>query len=103
MRWAVTALFYSALHEMRAYAIAAYGHRVTSHEGWRKFEKNHPELRRTASQYDLLKQYSQTARYYLEVHSDQDFAKLRERVITIKNAWRGKTMKRVTPAGLPHD
>jgi uncharacterized protein (UPF0332 family) len=63
--WAITALFYAAVHAVRAYLLARHGIRVAAHEDMRRLLQEHPELKRTHTSYNHLKQQSESARYYL--------------------------------------
>jgi hypothetical protein len=84
--WAITALFYSAVHAVRAYLLARHGVRVAAHEDMRSLLQLHPELRRTHTAYNHLKQQSESARYYLNpafTWSDYDsLLKDAERILT---------------------
>jgi hypothetical protein len=92
--WAITALFYSAVHEIRAYLKAKHGLNVASHEEMRHVEQRHPELQRTKGIYDLLKQESHSARYYLnERFTWSDYEILRKKATAFQAAWRSKTLQ----------
>jgi hypothetical protein len=91
LQWAVTALFYSALHVLRAYLLARHGERVTAHDEMHALLAKYPELNRTKAPYDLLKQESHAARYYLSekfTWTDYDF--LRKECSRVLNTWQPK-------------
>lgn len=91
--WAITALFYSAVHAVRAYLLARHNVKVTSHDDVKSFERQYPEIRRTVIDYEWLKQESHSARYYLSPHFTwDDYAKLRKAAEKIDNTWRTKTV-----------
>ena len=90
--WAITGLFYSSLHVVRAYLTARHGFEVREHrdmdEVWRRF----PEVAKIRRTYDLLKQESQTARYYGGPHFTwNDFSRLRQTALSINAPWTMKT------------
>jgi len=95
--WAITALFYSALHELRAYIQARHNREIATHEDMRDLPSTYPELRKTSTDYEELKQQSQGARYYMKEFTWDDFARLRSTVTRIKSCWRGKTEKELEP------
>jgi hypothetical protein len=63
--WAVTVLFYSAVHFTRAYLASCHGIRIVRHEDMNEAWKRYPDLAQIRSSYDLLKQQSHKHRYYL--------------------------------------
>jgi hypothetical protein len=84
--WAITALFYAAIHAVRAYLVSEKGEKVTAHMEMRHLYNSYPELKRTQKAYDLLKQQSEAARYYLAVFTWKEFEALRpdaERVLAV--------------------
>lgn len=89
--WAITALFYSAVHALRAYLRACKGVTIASHDDFHTQQRIYPELNRTKVEYDLLKQESQSARYYCGEFTWEDFDKLRAKANKVANTWRNKT------------
>lgn len=89
--WAITALFYAAVHAVRAYLRHAKGVVVSSHEDIRKFEEKYPELRRTEVPYKHLKQQSESARYYLNSRFTwTDYEELRKDAVRVLKVWESK-------------
>lgn len=87
--WAITALFYSAVHALRAYLLARHGVRVAAHEDMRRLLEAHPELRRTHTAYNHLKQQSESARYYLNpAFTWADYDLLRKDADRVLVTWR---------------
>lgn len=87
--WAITALFYSAVHAVRAYLLAHHGVRVVAHEDMRRMLESHPELRRTHTSYNHLKQQSESARYYLnQSFTWADYDKLLKDAERVLSTWR---------------
>lgn len=92
--WAVTALFYAALHETRAYLMAAHGRRVVAHDDMRSVWGEHPEMRSVRSPYTELKQQSESARYYLNrAFRPDDFVYLKARYEIVRSLLRPKTVR----------
>lgn len=92
LQWAVTALFYAAVHSVRAYLSARHGVQVTAHSDMPGLIAKYPELKGTQRDYDMLKQQSHSARYYLnESFTWDDYDKLRAAAVRISNAWLAKT------------
>jgi hypothetical protein len=89
--WAVTALFYAALHEIRAYLLAHHQVKIGDHQELRRFEVDYPELKRTSQDYHQLKIDSELARYNTGTFSWQDYVELRTNVERIIRCWRHKT------------
>jgi HEPN domain-containing protein len=85
--WAITSLFYAAVHAVRAYLVSEKGEKVTAHAEMRGFYEKYPELKKTKSAYDLLKQESEGARYYLTKFTWEDFAKLRPDARKVIAVW----------------
>ncbi len=86
--WAITALFYAAVHAVRAYVLEHHGIRVVSHEDVRRLRHRFPELRKTESKYAHLKQQSEAARYYLSDHFTwADFDELRRDAEMVLKTW----------------
>jgi len=82
--WAVTGLFYSAVHLVRAY-LRTKGCVISAHQDMRSKYDEYPELRRVKPSYEHLKQQSEQARYYVVPFAASDVAKLRKSVETIAN------------------
>ena len=99
--WAITALFYAALHSVRGYLKACKQVDVTSHDDFKALVHTHTELKRTSVEYDLLKQESQSARYYCNPNFTwADVDELRKKAEKIANTWRAPTMRCLTaPTG----
>jgi hypothetical protein len=83
--WAVTALFYAAVHEARAYLVARHGRRIVAHDDMRAVWSAHPEMQPGRVPYTELKQQSESARYYLNrAFSADDFAFLETKYARIR-------------------
>jgi hypothetical protein len=88
--WAITALFYSALHVVRAYA-ATKGDVITSHEDMRSLIHARPELKSTHPSYQNLKQQSEKWRYYLDKQFTwADYDEIRKHADRILKTWKPK-------------
>ena len=86
--WAITALFYSAVHCVRAYLVSAKKAKVVSHEDFRRLEREFPELNASRAPYQTLKQQSESARYYLNKNFTwADYQKLRRDAARVLNTW----------------
>jgi hypothetical protein len=100
--WAITALFYAALHAVRAYLKACKQVDVASHGDFKGYERQFPELRRTALDYNHLKQESQSARYYCNPNFTWDnFDDLRRKAERVANVWVPKATSCITGAADP--
>jgi hypothetical protein len=87
--WAITVLFYAAVHAVRAYLAARHEVVVTAHIDMRQHVATYPELRRTKADYEQLKQQSESARYYGdECFTWQDFDKLKQTAVRIRSTWK---------------
>jgi hypothetical protein len=75
--WAMTALFYSAVHLVLAYVVQSGG-TVTSHGERRSFIHGNPELRSILSAYNELKILSENARYDCHLYSQPEFEETTE-------------------------
>ena len=92
--WAITALFYAAVHSVRGYLKACKQIDVSSHDDFRQWIQKYPELKRTSSEYDLLKQQSQSARYYCNPNFTwTDVDVLRKKAEKVAATWRDLTLK----------
>jgi hypothetical protein len=90
--WAITALFYCAVHVIRAYLTGVKGVTVSAHEDMHRCYREFPELTKTRAEYQLLKQESEAARYYLsDKFTWTDYDKLRSRLGKIEAVWNPKT------------
>lgn len=70
--WAVTVLFYSALHKVQAYLVGAGS--VTKSHGQREVQMlRRSELLPIIDSYELLRRHSENARYECQVFSKADF------------------------------
>ena len=97
--WAITALFYAALHETRAYLAARHGKHVVAHEDMRPVWGAHPEMGRCRAPYTELKQQSESARYYLNQAFDPaDFEHLRARYQSVRSLLRPRTERALREA-----
>ena len=86
--WAITALFYSAVHSVRAMLLAKHKVVASSHEDVRAYERQYPELKRTNTSYRHLKQQSESARYYLNRRFTwKDYRTLRNDAVRIQKTW----------------
>ncbi len=104
--WAITALFYGALHAVRAYLKACKDVDVTSHEDFSNHARAYPELKRSQVDYDWLKQESQAARYYCNPNFTwADFVQLRKAANKVLATWEPLAKKciaaQAAPANLP--
>lgn len=87
--WAITALFYSSVHAVRAYLLARHDVRVAAHEDMRSLLQKHPELKKTHTAYYHLKQQSESARYYLnQAFTWSDYDSLRRDAERVLATWR---------------
>ena len=92
--WAITMLFYTAVHAVRGYLLARHRVVVSSHEDIRKYEKEHPELAKMQAPYKELKQQSEAVRYYLnEKFTWDDYAHLRSRAARVLDHWQAQANK----------
>lgn len=92
--WAITALFYCAVHAVRAYLVAAKGVRVSAHEDMKRYLADYPELRKTSSAYSTLKQESESARYYLNSNFRwKDYDELRKDAARVLATWKPKVVE----------
>lgn len=86
--WAITALFYAAVHAVRAHLVHRHGEVVTSHEDLRHLKDKYTELNRTLSKYSYLKQQSESARYYLnDSFTWADFDKIDPQAVLVLKTW----------------
>ncbi len=86
--WAITALFYAALHSVRAYLKACKNVDVSSHDDFKAYERQFPELKKTALDYNFLKQESQSARYYCNPNFTwTNFDDLRKKAERVAGIW----------------
>jgi len=87
--WAITALFYSALHAVRAYLKACKNIEISSHDDHKAKQRHEAtELNRTAVDYRQLEQQSQSARYYCNGNFTwDDFDHLRKNANKVANTW----------------
>ena len=98
--WAITALFYAAVHEARAYLVARHGRRIVAHDDMRAVWDSHPEMRAGRTPYTELKQQSESARYYLNrAFVASDFSFLAERYGAVRSVLRAKTERAIRDAG----
>lgn len=97
--WAVTAVFYAAVHEARAYLRARHGRRIVAHEDMRGVWDAFPEMRAGKAPYTELKQQSESARYYLNrAFTADDVAFLATRYGTLRSLLRAKTERAIAAA-----
>jgi len=82
--WAITALFYAAVHYVRSYLVVRHQRHVEAHEAMRQVWREFPEMQRIRSEYELLKKESEQFRYYLVQFSTDDFKKLQTKLDKIK-------------------
>lgn len=93
--WAITALFYSAVHFTRAYLSARHGVQVSSHEEMRAIWNRHPELRQIKADYVHLKQVSEGFRYYLEDFAPEDVDRTRRHAEKIRSFLENKILRAI--------
>ena len=70
--WAITALFYSAMHLIQAYLVQS-GRTANSHWQRRQWIRNLTELRPVLAAFDELQAYSENARYECRNFSQSEF------------------------------
>jgi hypothetical protein len=100
--WAITALFYAALHAVRAYLKACKSVDVSSHDDFKAYERQYPELKKTALDYNFLKQESQSARYYCNPNFTwSNFDELRKKAERVAGIWVPKANGCMTGAASP--
>lgn len=89
VRWAITALFYSAMHALDAYMLGRHGEVPSEHrDRWPWFrDRRYPELKRFAHDYKELYDNSRDARYYPVVFTWGDYDKLRVRSRHMIDRW----------------
>lgn len=83
--WAITALFYAAVHWVRSYLVVRHQRHVEAHEAMRQVWRDFPEMRSIRSEYELLKKESEQFRYYLVEFSPEDFTKLKVKLDKIRS------------------
>ncbi len=74
--WALTALFYSALHYVEGY-LAAFGFYTGNHKVLREEIDGNPQLQALSDDYQELFDYSYNARYRMRNYAPADFSKAR--------------------------
>ncbi len=82
--WALTALFYAALHYVEAYFATRSIHSV-DHRARDSAIQRDPNLRKIFNDYSELKNYSINARYYMYPIKSGDVALLLSRLQAIKS------------------
>jgi hypothetical protein len=86
--WAITSLFYCAVHALRGYLLARHGVVVSSHEDIRTYELKYPEIKRAGAPYKHLKQQSESARSYLNPRFTwDDYSELRKDAVRVLDHW----------------
>jgi hypothetical protein len=93
--WAVTAMFYSAVHRVRAYLFAHHGERIARHDDMRDQWRKYPEMRPIKVEYELLKQESEQARYYLAEFTPAEVEALRQYLQRIQRMLEAKTARAI--------
>jgi hypothetical protein len=92
--WAITMLFYAAVHAVRGYLRLRHGVVVSSHEDIRQFERSYPELLKMQAPYKELKQQSEAVRYYLnEKFTWDDYEHLRLKAKRLLDHWEAQAAK----------
>jgi len=79
IRWAVTALFYAALHALSAYMLHRYDVVALEHKHRWPWLRTYSELKRFAYDYRELYERSHAARYSPATFTGSDYDKLRAR------------------------
>ena len=81
--WALTALFYAALHGLRAYFVTQ-GYQADSHEAAKRLCLADHRTRVLRPDYEHLKQTSEKARYYLDTQATwDDYTKVRQKAVKV--------------------
>jgi len=82
--WAISMLFYAALHRIQAY-LSAKGSRPLSHQDRDREIESNGSLSAIYGDYRRLKDMSRAARYEMPNYVQEDFAKAAARLEKIKN------------------
>lgn len=96
--WAVTVMFYSAVHYTRGYLASCHGLRVVRHDDMKGLWKTFTDLAQIRSSYDLLKEKSHAHRYYLVKFTDPQVSQLLVHLQKIKKHLEPLIMKGNTNA-----
>jgi len=72
LEWAITAVFYAALHHVNAY-FAHYGVTCQSHEQTRQEISRDPRIKGVFGDYRELETLAHAARYTMRVFSERDY------------------------------
>jgi hypothetical protein len=88
VRWAVTALFYAAVHSLNAYVRHRYQVGVRSHRARDKWFAAYPELARFEVEYNDLRVNSEFARYSSVAVSWQQYDAIEQRSMPMIDHWR---------------
>ncbi len=83
--WALTALFYSALHYVEGY-LAGFSYYVRNHDALKEEIHRNPELRSLYEDYRDLFDYAYNARYRMRNYSEADFEEAKASFRRIRNA-----------------
>lgn len=97
--WAITALFYSAVHFMRAYLAAHHGVQIASHDAMHELWNRFPELRKVKVEYVHLKQTSEAFRYYLQDFDAQDVIDTRRHLAKVRGVLEPKIVRALAGGG----
>ena len=95
--WAITAVYYAALHAASGYVLARHGDRVATHADRDRWFRpgGFPEFSRVdRTDYLDLKRQSEAARYHGQIFGWPDFAKLRARAAQFVAKFSGRTASR---------
>lgn len=95
--WALVAVFYAALHCVRAY-FATHGAEVSSHEDGERQFRGRPEIMRCFASYKALKEMSEGFRYFHDVIPREQVEKALKSLAGIKNLVDGQTRRRCRAA-----
>jgi hypothetical protein len=83
VNWAITALFYAALHYVDAY-LSSRGKREADHERREWVIQNDPILSEIWQPYRYLKHLSREARYEIAPYTEVEFRKAKQRLQQVK-------------------
>jgi len=98
--WALVAVFYAALHAVRAY-FATHGAEVSSHEEGESQFRKRPEISRSFVKYKALKEMSEGYRYFHDVIPREQVVAALASLGSIRSMVDGQTRRRCPDAFAP--
>ncbi len=85
-RWAITLLFYSAVHYVRAYLLAEKGIVINEHKAlWDLIKYDYPLINRPKGAYNFLYVASRAGRYYFKTFTKADYDDCRMKAANIRS------------------